>query len=252
MKKKGFTLVELIVVVTILAILATVGFISYSWYVIDSRNSKRTSDITNITQQVELWILSWKDLFSFVANSWSRITENIKISWRIWTWITIDEYNAWDINATALWLNDDIILDPLWVSWYKIWVVDINWAFYEVAWTLEKDWDLDAYVKWTWHPREQIKFDRDWDAAHSDVYTIIPSKDFNIRVWDIVQINTWKYEVLNIKDNKLYLDRVVDPTWSRVFLPNNESVHLIKKWSSSDYPIQEWKWASYVPYLLDK
>ncbi len=38
---KAFTLVELIVVITILAILSTIGFVSYSWFSSKARDSSR-------------------------------------------------------------------------------------------------------------------------------------------------------------------------------------------------------------------
>ncbi len=59
--KKAFTLVELIVVITILAILWTIAFISLQWYSKDTRNSVRLSDMSNINKM--LWIkivTAWK------------------------------------------------------------------------------------------------------------------------------------------------------------------------------------------------
>jgi prepilin-type N-terminal cleavage/methylation domain-containing protein len=46
---KGFTLVELIVVITILAILGTIGFISLQGYSANSRDAKRTNDLRALT-----------------------------------------------------------------------------------------------------------------------------------------------------------------------------------------------------------
>lgn len=47
---KGFTLVELIVVITILAILWTIAFISLQWYSSDARDSTRISDTASMNK----------------------------------------------------------------------------------------------------------------------------------------------------------------------------------------------------------
>ena len=56
-QKKAFTLVELIVVITILAILWTIAFISLQWYSADSRDSVRISDVWNMKTSLELFHL---------------------------------------------------------------------------------------------------------------------------------------------------------------------------------------------------
>ncbi|MFA5917523.1 MAG: prepilin-type N-terminal cleavage/methylation domain-containing protein [Candidatus Gracilibacteria bacterium] len=45
---KGFTLIELIIVVTIIAILSTIGYISYRSYLLNSRDSIRKSELSDI------------------------------------------------------------------------------------------------------------------------------------------------------------------------------------------------------------
>lgn len=56
MKKNlyGFTLVELIVVITILVILGTIAFTSLSGYSGSARDSSRISDISNLRKSLEL------------------------------------------------------------------------------------------------------------------------------------------------------------------------------------------------------
>ena len=55
MKNQAFTLVELIVVVTILAILATIGFVSYSRYLTGVRDTNRIASLTSISDGLELY-----------------------------------------------------------------------------------------------------------------------------------------------------------------------------------------------------
>jgi prepilin-type N-terminal cleavage/methylation domain-containing protein len=57
MNKKAFTLVELIVVITILAILATVWFISFQGHAQSARDSVRLSDLKSIEKQLSIFVL---------------------------------------------------------------------------------------------------------------------------------------------------------------------------------------------------
>lgn len=50
----GFTLTELIVVISILAILGLIAFISIAGYVSSARDAVRASDISNLSQGIEL------------------------------------------------------------------------------------------------------------------------------------------------------------------------------------------------------
>lgn len=53
--KSWFTLVELIVVITILAILGTIWFLSLQWYTLTARDSSRISDTTTIAKTLDLY-----------------------------------------------------------------------------------------------------------------------------------------------------------------------------------------------------
>jgi len=84
-RRPAFTLIELIVVITILAILWTIAFISLQWYSAQARDSKRLSDISNIKKSLELFSLNtWKypepdDSFT-VSYSW----EILRNQWIVW------------------------------------------------------------------------------------------------------------------------------------------------------------------------
>jgi prepilin-type N-terminal cleavage/methylation domain-containing protein len=53
-KFKGFTLVELIVVITILAILGTIGFLSIGGYSSKARDSARIGDLAQVSKSLDL------------------------------------------------------------------------------------------------------------------------------------------------------------------------------------------------------
>jgi len=77
-KLNAFTLVELIVVITILAILWTIAFISLQWYSRDARDSTRVADINSIEKQLELfvirtWILPIPENNVELQSSWTTI-----------------------------------------------------------------------------------------------------------------------------------------------------------------------------------
>lgn len=71
MKKlqKGFTLVELIVVITILAILGTIAFISLQGYSQDARNSKVVSDVRSLTSAVETMVTEGTSIGNLVTDA---------------------------------------------------------------------------------------------------------------------------------------------------------------------------------------
>lgn len=57
-KTIGFTLIELIVVITILAILGTIGFLSVGGYSSRARDSSRVADITLVAKSLDLSIIT--------------------------------------------------------------------------------------------------------------------------------------------------------------------------------------------------
>lgn len=78
----AFTLVELIVVITVLAILWTLGYISIVWYTKNAKNSVRISDVKSIIKVLELHltthdVLPEPDDAQNISYSWSNI-------WKQW------------------------------------------------------------------------------------------------------------------------------------------------------------------------
>jgi prepilin-type N-terminal cleavage/methylation domain-containing protein len=55
MKNNGFTLIEIVVVATIISLLASVGLVTYAQFTKQSRDAKRKIDIETIRGSVELY-----------------------------------------------------------------------------------------------------------------------------------------------------------------------------------------------------
>jgi prepilin-type N-terminal cleavage/methylation domain-containing protein len=93
---KAFTLVELIVVITILAILWTIAFLSFQWYSSNARDSTRWSDLSSIVSSLEMFYT--KSWFYPSTNNGVNITYSWSLAW--------EQGTFWD-NQTkqAGWLN---------------------------------------------------------------------------------------------------------------------------------------------------
>jgi prepilin-type N-terminal cleavage/methylation domain-containing protein len=61
----GFTLVELMIVISVIALLATIGIVSYNGFQSRARDSKRVDDIAHIGRALQLWAGSDKSLSNF-------------------------------------------------------------------------------------------------------------------------------------------------------------------------------------------
>ncbi len=82
---KAFTLVELIVVITIIAILWTIAFISLQWYSKSSRDSVRISDVSNMKTSLELFHLNaWKYPLPDDNEEVTYQTETLWYQWFFW------------------------------------------------------------------------------------------------------------------------------------------------------------------------
>jgi len=93
-KKKAFTLVELIVVVTILSILSTVWFVAFSGYLEWVRDTNRVSQLKNISDGLTLYqassqlpmpddkveIRQWSKVIWYQGYAWENIRSKIEYS----------------------------------------------------------------------------------------------------------------------------------------------------------------------------
>mgnify|MGYP003998709729 CR=1 FL=1 len=103
-QKQAFTLVELIVVITILAILWTIAFISLQWYSKDARDSIRISDTSSMKTSLELFHLN-SGKYPLPDNS-EIVEYESEILWYQW------EFGSTVISSLSRSMNE-VPTDPL-------------------------------------------------------------------------------------------------------------------------------------------
>ena len=180
---KWFTLVELIVVVTILAILSTIWFVSYSWYLSWVRDTNRVSQLKAIWDSLHLYTTKsslplpddkinittdWSNIISYQWYAWKNVIEAI---WYTSEWkdpqdntyfsyvVTKDrkyfqllayleeEKETTQLNSLNLVNAIDYEIRYPHVEWSKLWILltDTNQPIHEVETTI----DLSSAPIWT-------------------------------------------------------------------------------------------------------
>ncbi len=130
-KKSWFTLVELIVVITILAILWTIAFISFQNYTKNSRDWVRIADINLLKKNLEIFITEkW---FYPAPDNGTNITYDGWLAWTQWT--------VWDNVITNLARINKKPVDPLTGNEYTYSLANNKveyqiWAIFELGWEL--------------------------------------------------------------------------------------------------------------------
>lgn len=139
--RSGFTLVELIVVISILAILGTIAFLSFGWYSASARDAKRSQNLDDIAKAMTIGQANGNSIISYAKTGNASLSNYTGVDWLAWTGNAIfddaTKYVGWDINTTALGLKATDYVDPSSNDPYKIWVTTLaGWAF-ELAATME-------------------------------------------------------------------------------------------------------------------
>jgi prepilin-type N-terminal cleavage/methylation domain-containing protein len=134
----GFTLVELIVVITILVILGTIAFVNLGGMSATARDSQRTSDINQINKMI-------MNLQAKNGTSYTSMLSGTTIS--TFTSISLagsgvtnspDKYNAGDVNYMVLWIDQSKFQDPTSKKKYDMGATSLVWGVYQVAASLEE------------------------------------------------------------------------------------------------------------------
>lgn len=211
--RKWFTLIELIIVITVLTILATLWFISFWDYTWQSRDSKRVSDLLTI----EKWIIlssieNWE--YPEPENTWKAES----IDWI--EWIKWEKWKFWDEQFNEVKRLSDLPLDPKSKEKYDYYV-SVDKKFYILKSKKEVWWDdiiITNYSKWL--------LSDDLEKLNNWVVNLGLEQKFvlkNEKLWEV----TWYYEQ-ELTNLKWFTEKVQ------------------KKWANGDYSEPIWNWNDYI------
>jgi len=206
----GFTLVELIVVIAILAILWTIAFISIQSYAAISRNAVRIDGIWKIATALEVRKTSGGNVLSFI-DSWQEVP-SAQIGWgsaNIWV-----DYKAWSINMSALQLRSRDFKDPSTDDVLRAWATAKKWGEYQVIATLEDNGSNLSKISGTYEKRNSVPINGIW-TSWKKTFKISDARNINqLHRWDVVT-GTWVPSGTRIKEiSKNWLTITLDNTFT--------------------------------------
>jgi len=234
-KSSWFTLVELIVVVTILWILSTIWFVAYSWYLVWVRDTNRISQLKSISDWLELYRTKYSlplpDDYVEIKASWS-------IVWYQWyAWKHVLE----SIAYTSEWVDPK---DKTYFSFY----LTKDKKYYQLMAFLEEgkglQWDTDLQTYWTviLSKANALNYSTRYPTVYWKALWILTDEDntpiqedSSIKsAWYLDIVNTTNTYIARLKDN----EPIVKWTWSLLVstLPN-ASCKRIKQinWRSQNW-----------------
>lgn len=215
MKKNniGFTLVELIVVITIIWILGTIAFLSIQWYISNARNSVRISDLKNIQKWLELF--SVKTWFYPDNENITNITASGTIIWYQWYF--------WDNVARMIDINKTPV-DPLNNERY-VYYLNLTKNQYQLMGLMESTlWDSIKIPKTLWNNLWIILDEKNNNTKLNSIETLSWSTNFNVIFSDIDKVTSiWNWIFSNIYNRRI--DLLKDKS-----IPYNFDENLIWYW----------------------
>lgn len=261
---KAFTLVELLVVITILSIISVVAYQNF-WGAVDKAVSgRKISDVSTIETWLEtfkadknyfpktdvkspnnLWWFTWS-MVAYPSNTikitydWQEIKklDDAKWGWIIyWSWSLWVIWAKWTISQKTLWkkyLTTDLYDPELW----DIKIIDIKWDGSNEAWKM-----ID---KWIWRYVYSIykkgALNTRWND-YSIAYTIRKS-DSDEYITKVVGT----YDEESCYDDKANCPTTLIWTLSWATITGNNIV--LKSWDSQKMPIKTKDINQWIPYAV--
>ena len=216
--KKAFTLVELIVVITILAILWTVAFVSLQEYSTYARNAIRLDGISKVATAVQVKTQAWVWVLAFVDPG--QEVPSAQIWWT--TAIPGTNYQAGNINVSALEMKSEDFSDPTNGKLFSIWATTKKWGQYEVVATIEDSWSERAILSGNYEARDVEILT--WTGLLSeDTFVLADPRDINkLSKWDTI---AWTWVTTDARVLKISNDGLTI-TLSNDFTTDSNSIQL--------------------------
>lgn len=196
-KNNGFTLIELIIVITILAILWTISFIAFLWYTKNARDSVRISDINSMIKSLEIYhIMIWE--FPDPSNKYS-ITYSGSLVWNQGTF--------WDSVFTNVRELSKKPIDPLTGNEYTYSLTNTKQEFQIAA---MYEWNLisfsnilypQAYADNNWKTKSIVKGNYNWKFIKTEVSWT----NYILGVPSIITSEITSVDIENILNNKTFV-----------------------------------------------
>lgn len=227
---KAFSLVELLVVITIMAIILAVWISINDWYKEKTYNTKVVTDLATIDnslvryKQENTFIPAPKWNIKYFTNNWSYAHDEIEAFW----------YNGF-ITENTIPKKYIVVLpkDPRSQQYYAYWKT-ISSSFYEIAWIVSHNQMYESVVKWNYDPK-------------NSVYNLI--REYN---WPDFVFDKSKDSFPYNPDEMILTARITDFTWSLTI--NNT---IIEKKAILDTQLVSWDniklsaWSTATIYYSD-
>lgn len=267
--RKGFTLVELLVVITILAIISVVAYQNFGGAVDKAVSSRKISDVATIETSLQQFKVDKNyypavDEYDANTNRWwydktskkeasASNTIQVTMKWAeissIWTdvwwgWVVKNKdasqqiWAKWTISQATLtkqYLTKDLYDPEVWD--YKV----------KDAWKIMIDYGIGRYVYWVYRKPTWP----DWDGSNKtgtyyNIAYTVKKEDSDTYVTKVV----WDYDNESCFDDKDNCPGTLIWSWDK-FLVNGQEQWKNDKWESltgSYWSKSEYQW---IPYSVD-
>ena len=225
MKRKAFTLVELIVVITILAILWTIAFISLSGYSKEARDSKRVTDTSSLLSKINIEEVKWRQFSELITDTTPTTLQIL--------WTPDSEVETfWKANFENLKESPENFKDPS---------------------NKSQDYPLAFAIGWTW--RDAYKFVQVATISEKDNKAIIKWSYYTVETNDAPSLFVKSGETEPLEDwgtNLPYLpDNEKSPDWGNEDWWNTSWGWETVNWTCKTYTAWNWTFTEWTPTEKD-